>query len=104
MKETRAQPMLGTIYKREEDTDSNHGKHEEVRQRRTQNSETHSAQEDESRKAEEGSRLRAWIEEAEDEEDGARPGEALSRSSLLVVFRRQDPKGAGGFARAFQFM
>jgi DNA helicase-2/ATP-dependent DNA helicase PcrA len=54
-----------------------HGKHQEVEQRRSQESKARIAQENQSGKAQKAAGLRPWIEEAQSEEAGARPGEAV---------------------------
>ena len=56
----------------------NHGKHEDAKQRRTQEKQASRPQEDEGGKAEEAPRLRARVKEAQDEEDGTRSGETVS--------------------------
>jgi hypothetical protein len=55
-----------------------HGQYSEVKQRRTQEGETHGAQEAQGREAVEAPRLSARVEETEGQEDGPRPGEAVS--------------------------
>jgi hypothetical protein len=59
--------------------ESNHGKHSNADQRRTQKVETRGAQEDEGGKAEEAARLRSRIEEAQGEEVGSRAVEAVGK-------------------------
>jgi hypothetical protein len=54
-----------------------HGKYNEVEQRRTQKSETYRAQEAQGGQAAEAPRLSSRIEEAEGQEVGPRPGEAV---------------------------
>jgi hypothetical protein len=55
-----------------------HGEYDEVKQRRTQEIKAHRAQETQSRKTAQASRLSSRIEKAEGQEAGPRPGEAVA--------------------------
>src|SRR5579871_6438821 len=65
-------------YKSQEE--STHGKHIKADQRRTQEVQTHGAQEAQSGKAAEAPRLASRIEEAKGQETGSRTGEAVRNS------------------------
>ena len=54
-----------------------HGKYSKSEQRRAQENETGSTQEAQGAKAAQAAGLSAWIEEAEAQEDGPRPSEAV---------------------------
>ena len=56
-----------------------HGKHDKTQQRRTQEDEAHRSQETQGGQAVEAPRLSSWVEEAEGQEVGPRPGEALNQ-------------------------
>jgi hypothetical protein len=62
-----------------------HGKHNCTQQRRTQESETHRAEEAQNRVSIKAPRIRTRVEEAESQEDGARTGEALEQGCPTLV-------------------
>src|ERR1700757_4037479 len=55
-----------------------HGKHDKTQQRRTEEIQTHGAQETQGGQAAEAPRLSPRLEEAQGQETGSRPGEAVS--------------------------
>jgi hypothetical protein len=61
--------------------ESTHGKHSRAKQRRTQEIKTRRAQENQSGEAQEAPRLRPRIEEAQGEEVGSRPVEAVKAAN-----------------------
>jgi hypothetical protein len=77
-----------------------HGKHNCTQQRRTQESETHRAEEAQNREPSEAPRIRTRVEEAKSKEDGARTVEAVNSSRLSALGSRF---GREGFP-PFQFM
>jgi hypothetical protein len=63
--------------------ESTHGKHSNIKQRRTQESKTHGAQEEQNRESIEAPRVRSRIEETQSEEAGARHVEEV-RAALGI--------------------
>jgi hypothetical protein len=66
--------------------ESIHGKYSRIDEGRTQEIQTHRPQEGESGKAEEAARLCARVEEAQGEEVGSRPVEAVRLGSAVRVW------------------
>jgi hypothetical protein len=70
---------LGKRQSKKKEKKRINGQHEELEQRRTQESPARSAQENQSGEAQENAGLRARIEEAQSEEDGPRTSEAVEQ-------------------------
>jgi hypothetical protein len=68
-----------------EGSNRTHGKHNRTQQRRTQETKTHSAQEEKSRATIEAARVRAGIEEEQSEEAGTRHGKEVEPQLALAI-------------------
>jgi hypothetical protein len=66
-------------------TERVHGKYIDIKQRRTQEDEADRSQETQGGQAVEAPRVSSWVEEAEGQEVGPRPGEALKPKKIPTL-------------------